>query len=1098
MQFSENLNIDLSSSKRPEMPVQVEWEIKVPEPAGGLKKFLFGKFGKLDKVVRLSIEDVKLDPCLKYTGNLKDLVFLRSQGNSGSSLEFNLTDLKTYCRVMVDPNRITDCTEREKAYADRKPYPLTFKVVLADKSKKIEDHDVKVNINLTPVHLDPSVRLSLEEDFTYSSAKDFVEIGSIMVANPTPDLEFTPAIDLSLKLDIINSSVPLPADAIHVGSTDGTNSYVIENLIPHDPRCKKMHNGKEEIVLPIFIDMRRLSNPLVPKETLQAVCNWSYHHSYNAAEYLAGDRVIEEIEFLQDAQGAELIVNLLDSEGNPVQRITNGQSITLPEIGFFAEGNTVTDHSFRLANLATDTSRAGAGVRVSNLTISETIEGAILKDRADNYINELFGKSDESVAELSVSSGYMLRNGADSHTDFTVTFDPAKVLNAVQTRDFHFFSILTIEFDYVENSTGKPFDSFTPQHFRFDVRQPLFLKPNPRWLCIDYGSSAIVCKYDDTILNLHTRKSAILKKALSKNAKALLKDNLESGTEFLSSDIVLHTPADPEANTDVSSLCSEQTVRNDQCYDKLAVFLSPTSAMIVNEVLRQLPCLKLLVGNELLPPNPHYQTFEYEITNPNGGLVKVKAEAVRESNPEKSLVVIDNVFRESYEALLRYFVIPEVQNINLINRLVLTYPNTYTPRHLDTLRGIVKKAIPAVRELEFVSESDAVAAYYLENWTKYHEQGANPSTNENILVYDMGAGTLDLSLIRKTADSQGRITMEILAKIGTCKAGNYLDFVLAEIVSDLMGETSKGGMALASTQVAASADIGKERSRLKDFVKNTLKPQLGEKNRDMSMEFKSGNGETYKPFTIGQVLSDPRLVQFLHDVTDDIVGQLARFAGEDRPSVDTVLMSGRSSLFGPLSVYLSKAVKDFNNRSGITAFIRLDKPINGDTDISRQKVAVSEGAMAIMARNYRSENSLRRIISKRVYASFGVAYQDLGSWHYVELLNYRNIPADLKGEYNGERINLPHLNNIPSLTVVQSYLDAESTAKALNAGNWDYIAEMERITLDGQSSESLMMKINNQNNVVLYIGQHRTRGQAPMGDDLTSEAIRRSVWPVTI
>ena len=461
--------------------------------------------------------------------------------------------------------------------------------------------------------------------------------------------------------------------------------------------------------------------------------------------------------------------------------------------------------------------------------------------------------------------------------------------------------------------------------------------------------------------------------------------------------------------------------------------------------------------------------------------------------------------------------IPEVKNINLVNRLVLTYPNTYTPRHLDTIRSIVTKAIPAVRELEFVSESDAVAAYYLENWTQYHKPGADPNKDETILVFDMGAGTLDLSLIKKTVESNGRLTMEILSKIGTCKAGNYLDYVLAEIVCDLIGEKEKGRLALASTLQAADASVAKKRTRLKEFVKNTLKPMLNDKNRFESLEFeaepddqsKRRKVETPKRFTVGQVLDDERFKQFLNDVTEDIVGQLAKFSGENRPVVDTVLMSGRSSLLLPLREKLSNAVGKFNNKkSGISSlfalednsvsFIRLDEPKNGKEDANRQKVAVTEGAMAIMSRNYRSDNSLRRIISKRIYASFGVAYQDLGRWHYVELLNYRHIPADIQGEYNGERINLPNLNNIPSLVVIQSYLDAESTEKALNEGKWDYLAEMERITLDGQSSEALMMKINSRSNVILYIGQQRTRGQAPKGDDLTDESIKRSVWPVTI
>lgn len=1116
MKFREELNIDLASQNRQEIPIQIEWEIKVDEPTG-IKKFFYKKYGKLEKEVRVAIENLKLDENLVTDSNLDQLVFLRSEGDCGNSLSFKLKDLKTFCRVIVDPNRIIDCKEKEKAYAERESYPLSFSVVLYDESSKaIESHDIRVDINLTPVHLNPSVRLVLEEDFTYSSDADLMDIGSIMISNPTPDLEFTPNIDVNLKLDINNSldGKSIPADAIHIGKKTGKNTYEVTKLSPHDSRCKKIMD-KEELVLPVYLDMRKLSNPLVPKETLQVVCNWSYRHSYNPAEYLAGERAIEAIDFKQDAQGAELILNLLDQEGNVRERIANGQAVTLPLIEFFAEGNTLIDRMFRFSNLATDTTRAGAGVKISGLTITESIDGAMMKDRNGNWVSELFDKSDSSVEELSSGSGVILRNGRNSYRDFTVTFDPAKVMIALQTKDFRFMSVLTVEFDYVENSFGKSFDSMTPQHFRFEIRQPLYLKPNPRWLCIDYGSSAIVCKYDDNLLKLRSRKTSIIKKALGKSNENLWEDTSEKNTEFLASDIVLHNPQNLNANEDVSALCSEQKKHEDKQYDKLGVFLSPTSSMIVNEVLRQLPCLKLLVGNEQLPPKKEYQTYSYDILNPNGGVEKVVSQNIKETNPEKSLVLIDNVFRESYEALLNYFVIPEVKNINLVNRLVLTYPNTYTPRHLDTIRSIVTKAIPAVRELEFVSESDAVAAYYLENWTQYHKNGADPNKDETILVFDMGAGTLDLSLIKKSVEPNGRLTMEILSKIGTCKAGNYLDYVLAEIVCDLIGEKNKGKMALASTLEAADANVAKNRTRLKEFVKNTLKPMLSG-NRYENLEFdadpegaKQKKGEQPKRFTVGQVLDDKRFIQFLNDVTEDIVGQLAKFSGENRPVVDTVLMSGRSSMLTPLREKLSNAVGKFNNKkSGLSSlftfddnsvsFIRLDEPVNGKEDSNRQKVAVTEGAMAIMSRNYRSDNSLRRIISKRIYASFGVAYQDLGSWHYVELLNYRHIPADIQGEYNGERINLPNLNNIPSLVVIQSYLDAESTEKALNEGKWDYLAEMERITLDGQSSEALMMKINSKSNVILYIGQQRTRGQSPKGDDLTDESIKRSVWPVTI
>ncbi len=1097
----EQLNIDLSAEKRPEVPIEVEWEIEVPAPPSPLKKLLFKKYGKLEKNVRVAVENVKLDDRLVMDGEAEQLVYLRSEGECGSVLVFQLKNLKTYFRLLVNPQRIIDCTEKEKEYRHRQPYPLTFSIVMYDEEgEMIEGHDVEIMINLSPVRLAPTVRLSLEEEFTYSADADFVDIGTILVANPIPDLKFTPEIDVNLKLDIYDSADgrQLPPETIHIGEKSGGNTCSIEKLSPHDKRCKNVL-GRDELVLPIYLDMRKLTNPLVSKENLQVICTWSYRHSYNPGEYLAGERVLDTIDFKQDSQGAELILNLIDRDGNAGPRISNGDVITLPVIEFFAEGNTLADLIFRLSNLATDTTRAGAGVQVKGLTVTESIEGAIIKDRNEKWITELFDKSDISIEKLSSSAGVILRNGRNSNMDLTLTFDPAKVMIALDTKDFRFMSVLTVEFDYIENSFGKPYDSITPHHFRFEIRQPLYLKPNPRWLCIDYGSSAIVCKYDESLLSLRSRKAAILKKALGKDNKALLKDTFEENTEFLSSDIIFHTPNVNHPRGEVSALCSEQEDHNDKNYDNLAVFLSPTSTMVINESLRQLPCLKLLVGNSELPPNPDYNTFHYDILNPNGGLENVEAEKIKEVNPGKSLVLIDNIFRESYEALLNYFVIPEVKNINLVNRLVLTYPNTYTPRHLATIRSIVTKAIPAVRELEFVSESDAVAAYYLENWSKYHAPGADPKKDETILVFDMGAGTLDLSLIRKTVDSDGKLTMEVLAKIGTCKAGNYLDYVLSEIVSDLIGDEGQGKLALASTLRAGDGEIAKKRIKLKEFVKNTLKPILSNKNSKVILEFKGETGDHYRSFTVGEVLKDDRFRKFLSDVTEDIIGQLAKFAGTERPELDTALMSGRSSLLVPLRDNLERAIsRYYNTKKSPAKFIRLDMPKNEDKNPNRQKVAVAEGAMAIMARNYRSKNSMRRIVSKRVYASFGVAYQELGSWHYVELLNYQKLPVDIEGEYNGERITLPNLNHIPTLVVIQSYLDADSTETALNEGKWDYLGEMERITLDGQSSETVMMKITENNNIVLYIGQQRTRGQSPKGDDLTDESIKRSVWPVTI
>lgn len=77
------------------------------------------------------------------------------------------------------------------------------------------------------------------------------------------------------------------------------------------------------------------------------------------------------------------------------------------------------------------------------------------------------------------------------------------------------------------------------------------------------------------------------------------------------------------------------------------------------------------------------------------------------------------------QRIVQIFVSPITGDKRKLNKVVLTYPNTYTPTHLGILRDIAYKTFPYLRDgyLKFVSESDAVAAYYLANWSKFNKVG---------------------------------------------------------------------------------------------------------------------------------------------------------------------------------------------------------------------------------------------------------------------------------------------------------------------------------------------------------------------------------------
>ena len=169
-----------------------------------------------------------------------------------------------------------------------------------------------------------------------------------------------------------------------------------------------------------------------------------------------------------------------------------------------------------------------------------------------------------------------------------------------------------------------------------------------------------------------------------------------------------------------------------------------------------------------------------------------------------------------------------------INKIVLTIPNTYTPKHKSILNSIVKDNFPDIYEeyIRFVSESDAVACYYLHNWHALnHQMNARQKEQlkkeELVLVYDMGAGTLDLTYFHKKQENGAtpHTTVKILGKIGINKAGNYLDYILAEVVSknEKNSDTLRNCVKLDQSVLGAERDLT---NYYKNYIKNVVKVKL--------------------------------------------------------------------------------------------------------------------------------------------------------------------------------------------------------------------------------------------------------------------------------
>lgn len=1073
--YTTSLAIKLSDHNRKERNIGYNWEINIEPRKKNIFRQIFGG-GKddIEKPVKLNIEKLKVPKALKFSGPLFTLC-------KGSNLvdqnelptDFTLDTLSTAFSVFLNEQNILDYTE---------PFDLnttiveiSFDLVCSDKEDAVIDlTKVVLKIELTKIECEPEIELTLDEEVQYDSHRDEYYIGDLTIKS-TANLKYPAPVTVRGKLSATFANAP-------------ANHLII--IKDGDNTVKEISTGAlsrgDEVTYALFLKMDEMKNPMTEREHF----NIQFSGIYNIGSSIDNKHlnVLEEtLDILQDSQGTELVVKMDSPDGS---RVDNNGEVLRPEYGFFAMSNTLNQISIYLGNLAKDTSHRHAGLKILNLGLAADITPNVTLYDAEGRIvdintSQIF-KVECRYSDINNAKGVFIPNGSENPIELQLLFSPVGIANVRNADKYHFTMEARITFEYFEDRFGsQDFEQLERKTFTMTILQPLFLLPNPQWLCVDYGSSAIVSLYKNEIIDLRSKKTEIMAQAIKEDS--LRSDNFEKNSKFLSSDIVLHTIS---ANSDMSSLATEHDGNAPENYGNLAVFLSPTSALYTAESLRLLPCLKLLVGNTWLPKNKYLEEYPYK-RQKQGGLAKIVAKDDKAS--EKSLLKVDQVFLQSYEALFRYYISGVVPNRDNINRLVLTYPNTYTPRHIGTLRNVVNSAFQGVRDLEFVSESDAVAAYYLKHWHDYAEKDADFDASEKILVYDMGAGTLDISYIDKYCDSNGHLTMEIKGKLGTTLAGNYLDFVLAQIVAEICDLESN----VATTNPAIDENESNERTKLKLFVKTEVKLKLKDSERDKKLKY---NKVT---FSVGQVLDHPRFKKYLEMCTKGILNNLVHYmeSSDGQLPIDTVLLSGRSCLLEPLQNTLSENVNRIAKHQ--PRFVILDRPKhNNASNQERQKTAVAEGAMEI-ANNYRRQNSQIHIKSRRHYASFGIAYEMPGGRKmYRQILHHSDIPStESRDKYISEKILIDKLNNVNQLVLVQTYLSADDTEKALNKGDYQFVAEMEIIdtqSLGNPNSVEPKLCINDMDDIIVYFGTQRTPGRQPLGEDLQSEETKRSIWPFTM
>lgn len=601
---------------------------------------------------------------------------------------------------------------------------------------------------------------------------------------------------------------------------------------------------------------------------------------------------------------------------------------------------------------------------------------------------------------------------------------------------------------------------------------------------VDLGTSAVVAyKMARNVINGFENPSLIDLKTIKNNL--LLAQYPDDPVKKIDNSKKREDNSEEENSIIASTLYLNSTSikSNEFDFKNLLLWFSPSSGMTHPDYMY--PCLKYMMGQRNVPKIPKLQNRNFDPKSRD----------------------VEFVIQTVYEQLSKLYL---NTSESPIESLVLTVPNSFTPVHIEKIHNAIMDNVESLSEemLEFVSESDAVLCSYIMDTKDDGDLVRKRKTEdgEHILIYDMGAGTLDVTYAKCNIKADGGITIDIIARTGLNRAGDYIDYLLGEILSELLfarysSENNKilpEAFARGMSIVPSKNTEYKDKKNLKDYLRNKVKRELKKSNAKHCMPPADINGKyeyrllgNYPPLnelgniTIGDVLGNPKFLSYIQSCTEDVIAGLTNSYGKDmglgtkRLIIDTVVLSGRTTSLEAISEALRKSITNHIPQNRNIAY----REVSGN-DTLNQKTVVAKGALDYI----RLKGDGIKIIKKMIYGSYGLILKHPQNdvWHpLMSEVNEKPGSIELKLDLNG----------VSEILLVHSYsasplIDTNRTVLHRVQVPLEWVGTSKKVIfhIDG----NMMMKYS----ISEIDGTNVTNYPLESHDDYYNEDLRKSLWPV--